>query len=238
MTLLAETLTALRETADRWDDLAQTRLRGTPRPWRQSTIPEEARAEMDRRARQERAEADDRAPGYSAAPLHLDVLDLMAGILMAADLLHEQVAHTLGHPTLAHPASAYADPRPYLAYSLELLPEAWAQLGQHAHEEATRMRDTVLLTLGEMHDGQMLDAICPFCIGRTYRKPAGELTLRVRVIPDRRRAGHTEAVVVCENPDGCTPFSSECGLWVNGRPAWHQAEWEWLAQRLIATRAA
>ena len=63
-------------------------------------------------------------------------------------------------------------------------------------------------------------------------------TLRVRTVADRRHPGQTEPVVVCENPDGCNPLAAECGLLVDGRPAWHRSEWDWLAARLLPLHAA
>jgi hypothetical protein len=105
-------------------------------------------------------------------------------------------------------------------------------------ETAGRMRSTILAKLGEVFDGQELDAICPFCVGRTFSKPAGERTLRVRLVPSRIVEGEQEFVVVCENEVGCKPFSAECDMWVKGRPAWPWSQWEWLAERLLPVKVA
>lgn len=233
-----QALASLLAVRDRWPDLEQARLRGTARPWRQTEMTAQAKAQRDRQARIEKVEAEKwgRAPGYSAAPLHVDVLDTMAAILIDADLLHEAIAQTVGHPRLEHPATAYADPRPYLEYALELLTEAVEtnpKMGERAEQYATAMETALLIALGELRDGQILNAICPFCVGKTFEKPAGERTLRLRLVPDHRDQTKTEAVIVCENPSGCRPFAAECGIWVKGRPAWPWSDWDWLAKRLL-----
>lgn len=236
---LHQTLARLVTVRDRWPDLEEARLHGTPRPWQHTEMTEIARAERSRRDRQERADiARLRLPvmGYSRAPLHVDILDTMAAILMDADLLHEAIAQAIGHPTLAHPASAYDDPWPYLEYAIELLTEATETdrgMIVGAAEYAEAMERAMLVVFGEFHDGQVLNAVCPFCCGRTFVKPAGEKTLRVRIVPDHRDETKTEVVVACENPDGCRPFAAECGMWVKGRPAWPWSQWEWLSERLL-----
>jgi hypothetical protein len=100
------------------------------------------------------------------------------------------------------------------------------------------MKSLILSKLGEIYDGQALDAICPFCIGRTFRHPSGEKTMRVRIVPSRIHEGETEFVVVCENPDGCHALASECDMWIRDRPAWPWSQWEWLALRLLPARRA
>lgn len=237
MTAASDIAADLQWVAGRWTDLHTARLKGTPRPWREpDELPTAVRAERDHLARVERIEADDRMPGFSPAPVHVDILDTLAELLMAADLLHEHVAQTVGHPTLAHPATAFADPGPYLAYVVELLPEACdtdPDMAEAAREKADDMRDLIASALGEILDGQRLKAVCPFCIGVTPTHPAGgAFTLRLRIIPDTvaTEPDATEPVVVCENT--CTPFAAEVGLWVLGRPAWRRPEWDWLAQRI------
>ena len=237
-------IATLWQVIERWPDLWESRIPGTKRPWRQPTdeLPPEVRAERDRLARIEKAERDDRAPGESEAPLHLDVLDLCAEILMAADLLHEHVAQTVGHPRLNPPASAYADPRPYLEYAATLLPEACEadpEMADAAAEKANAMLSKILIQLGEVMDGQKLDAICPFCCGVTTRHPSGGArTLRFRIshYDDPKQGKVPDPLIVCENPVQCLPFAAECSLWVKGRPAWRRPDWDWLAERLLPVR--
>lgn len=234
----------LREVVDRWPDLWESRIKGTQRPWRQpdDEIPPEVKAERDRLARIEKAERDERAPGESVAPLHLDVLDVCADLLMTADLLHEHVAQTVGHPTLADPASAYADPRPYLEYAIALLPEACdadPDMAEAASEKAEAMLGSILVQLGEVADGQLLNAICPFCMGVTTRHPSGgarTLRFRFREIEDPKLGAVVDPLIVCENPTACVPFAKEVALWHRGKPAWRWPDWDWLGERLLPAR--
>jgi hypothetical protein len=237
---LTTALDALRVVHDRWPDLENARIKGTRRPRlsMRRTMTSQARAEMDARARVERVEADDYAPGFSPAPLHVDVLDVMAGILMAADVLHGQVAQELGHDRLDAAPSAYADARPYLAYVIELLPHCGPALREEAITKAETMQASLLLTLGEVFDGQELDAVCPFCMGRTFERLAGEITMRIRIVESRTDPDAWEFLVVCENPTTCQPFSNEVDLWHEGKPAWRMQRWAWLAERLIHRSAA
>lgn len=242
---MTDPIQTLRWVLDRWPDLWESRFRGTARPWRQpDDIPTEVRMERDRLARIERIEADDRMPGYSLAPLHIDVLDTCADLLMTADLLHEHVAQTVGHPTLDHPATAQADPTPYLRYVIALLPEAMEadpDMREAATEKAEAMESMILVTLGEISDGQMLNAVCPFCMGVTSRHPSGgarTLRFRFEEIQDAKMGTLADPLIVCENPVGCTPFAAECAKWIKGKPAWRWPDWDWLAQRLIPAKAA
>jgi hypothetical protein len=226
---LIAALGVLAEVIDRWPDFVEAKTKGTPR----RGIPSK------RRDRETIEEGE--GLGAIPAPIHLDILDAMARIVMDADMLHERIAQTVGHPRLEHASSALADPRPFLRYVEVLLPEAFEvdpEAADDARETAGRMRSTILAKLGEVFDGQELDAICPFCVGRTFSKPAGERTLRVRLVPSRIVDGEQEFVVVCENEVGCKPFSAECDMWVKGRPAWPWSQWEWLAERLLPVKVA
>lgn len=239
------TIATLLEVVDRWPDLEESRLKGTPRPPAPgATLTEGKRQRQNQQRREDVVLADDRAPGASVAPLHLDVLDTMANLLMAADLLHEHVAQTIGHPTLDHPASAYSDPRPYLRYVVELLPEACEDdpdMLEAAWEKADGMRSDILMALGEVFDGQRLSAVCPFCVGQTSKRLAGELTMRVRIrdIPTEENPNLAEFLVVCENPDGmCQPFAKEVDTKYGEHPAWRFSRWGWLAKQLHPIKAA
>jgi hypothetical protein len=83
-----------------------------------------------------------------------------------------------------------------------------------------------LSALGMLPDGQLLDALCPWCDGRTTTAPAGGArTLRVRMLADGRPA------VVCEGT--CEPPEHDVGAEWRGRPAWPlEAEGAWLAGRI------
>lgn len=225
--------------ADRWDDLVEYRLKGTPRPWREpDELTPERRAERDALARLERAETErwGRAPGFSPAPLHVSTLDVMVDVLAEADTLAQTVAQYLGVERLPPAVSTLDDPTPYLLFAAE-----HAQAAAEDHEDlfdllaekAAIMRSAVAHELGEVQDGQTLNAVCPFCLGRTTRHPVGGArTMRFRLVDDRLHEGEQEAVIVCESGD-CRPFAAECSLWIRTNPAWRFPDWEWLAQRLL-----
>lgn len=243
MTIPASTIQSaiddLAWTRDRWDDLVEYRLKGTPRPWHQpSDLTPEKRSERDALARLERTEVErwGRAPGFSPAPLHVSTLDVMVDILAEADALHETIAQYLGHDRLDSATSALDDPSRFLTYAEALTPAAAAeseQLFDLIAEKAAQMRSAIAAELGEIEDGHTLNAICPFCVGVTPRHPAGGAkTMRIRLVDDRLNPGHREAVIVCESGT-CKPFAAECSLWVRDRPAWRFPEWDWLAERLL-----
>lgn len=223
--------------ADRWADVHESRIKGTKRPWREPTLTPEAREELDRRARAEKAEADDRMPGESIAPVHIDVLDTLADILMRADMLHDHVAATLGVERLDPAPSAFSDPTPYLWFVSEHL-GAFCEDdpdGMDAVSDVARdLRAEMARVLGEVFDGQTLAALCPFCGGRDDHHPVGGArTLRVRLIwmptPDDKDAH--EPAIVCTG-GRCDPPESDCGTRLRGMPVWPLAEWQWFADRL------
>ena len=227
-TPLAATLAVIDEVILRWPDLVESRIKGTGRV-------------VASRPRDPDEVDEGEGFGELPAPIHLDVLDAMASIVMWSDMLHEHVAQTVGHPRLEPAASALTDPRPFLRYVRELLPEACEtdpDMFEAAHDVIHRIRSVILAKVGEVFDGQTLEAVCPFCIGQTFKRRSGERTLRVRIVPSRVKVGEEEFVIVCENPDGCRPFSAECDMWLKGRPAWPWSQWEWLAERLLPTRQA
>lgn len=226
-------------TRNRWDDLVEYRLKGTPRPWREpSELSLEKRAERDMLARIERAELErwGRAPGFSPAPLHVSTLDVMVDVLAEAEALHETIAQYLGVERLEGSISSFDDPGRFLAFAAEhaaAAAEDHDELFDLIVDKAATMRSAVAAELGEIEDGHTLNAICPFCIGVTDRHPVGGAkTLRIRLVEDRLHKGEQEAVIVCE-AGTCTPFAAECSLWVRGNPAWRFPDWDWLAERLL-----
>jgi hypothetical protein len=228
VTITEDACAVLQEVIDRWPDFVESRIKGTARP--HVATPPKHRDEL----------AEGEGYGCIPAPLHLDILDSMSSIVAWSDMLHELVAQTVGHPRLAPAASALADPRPFLRYVVELLPEAAEsddEISEAALDKARRMQSIIISGLGEIFDGQTLDAVCPFCLGQTFKRP-GLHTLRVRLVPSRVAEGEMEFVIVCENPDGCRPFAAECDMWVKDRPAWPWSQWEWLASRLIPAHSA
>ena len=224
---------------DRWEDVHEMRLKGTARPWREPTISAEARAEMDALAKAERIDREGFTPpppGESPAPVHVDILDTLATILMRSDMLAEHVAGTLGIDRLDHAPSAFADATPYLRFVGEHLgefveddPDGMDAVSDVARELKAEMSQV----LGEISDGQTLKALCPFCGGKDDTHPVGGAhTLRVRLIwmPTSEDRDAHEAAIICTG-GSCEPSEAECGKRVRGLPVWPIAEWEWLAAR-------
>src|SRR5437879_4899275 len=121
LTLTAPVIADLEWVIAYWPDLTEARLPGTARPWRQPELSPEQRAERDHAARIERDERGAWALGESPAPVDVGVLDLLASLLMDADIVHEMVAQAAGVERLDPPTTAFADARPYLAFAAEHL---------------------------------------------------------------------------------------------------------------------
>ena len=219
------------ELIERWPDLHASRIKGSRRPMTARVLG--VRAED---------EGDDgmRGIGGTPAPIHLDVLHTQQRILGDAYTLHEHVAVTLALDPLPPSADPYGDPRPYLDDTRKWLPRACEidpDMLHAAREKTHHMRSLMLGKLGEIFDGQTLDAVCPFCNGTTGPGRRDDRTLRVRVAtPQGGRHRGPEPLIVCENPQGCTVLEGEVGMWVRGNPAWPVAEWDWLAKRLNPRR--
>lgn len=238
--------------------LAASLLPGTARPWQPPQMSAEKRAELDAKARLERHATSDVVVheivplGESPAPMDLDVMDLLVDCLTAADELAVLVADSARSVHLPAATSAYADPTPYLNLVLDQLgnvgrcTEACALPGGCGHPLARDVLATVHARceslvfrarsqLGLVTDGQLLDARCPWCDGRTSKHPVGGAkTLRVKVIPLLNRTTRAEEqvpVVTCEG-GSCSVPASDFGVTHHGRPVWVEGEWAWLAQRI------
>lgn len=214
----------LRVAIELWPLLAESRIPGTPRPWRPSELSPEATAERDRQARLERLERTD-SPGEHPAPLHLDVLDTLASVLIDADDAAERVADAAGHPRLEQPSSAYVDARPYLTFAADHVSEVtYGVVFDGIADLARQMRGEISRSLALMWDGQRLTVVCPWCGGGVR----GEPTWRVRELPGGLIS------IICEG-EVCEPPQRDVGTWWRGRPAWPLWEWEWLAKRVEAS---
>ncbi|MDT0302919.1 hypothetical protein [Streptomonospora wellingtoniae] len=227
---LGETRADLLHIADRWPDLYQLRLPGTATRHTTGYASLAARRARDAQARAERRDRTTDTLGYSAAPLDVEVLDTLTDILVGADELAGRIAATAGAPVLDPPSTAYdyAAIRGYLIHAGDHLADAAdvdPEALDDAQDTARSMRRKLDKALNEIADGHRLDTVCAFCGGATPEAPAGgERTLVVRVVVD-------QLVIVCANAL-CSPTSADCGTWVRGRPAWPEAEWEWLNKRL------
>lgn len=243
MTLAVRAAADLRWIAQYWEDLTESRLPGTPAPFRRPHLTREQCDDRDWQARQERWERTPEAIGVSPAPLRVPVLDLVTGLLADAVALADDLAHAVERPELPAPSSGLADARPYLAYAAACVLEVDARgatLEAWAYRQTRAMVATVAYALALVYDGQQLDVECPWCRGVTPETPAGGAhTWRVRDLlgwktcghgqPDRRFCTECEqqVVIVCEGV--CEPPSKSVGTWWRGYPCWPIYEWDWLA---------
>jgi hypothetical protein len=218
------TLDSLFWLAEHYDDLAETRYKGTPRPWREPAAHDADQRERTRlQDAQERADRTNLSIGEHPAPVHVDTLDLLVDVLATADDVAERVSQAAGVQRMPYPASSFASAEPYLRHAAAWLQAATSTPGmlEYVTQEVERLRSLVAIHLHELTYGQTLKASCPWCHGGIN----GGLTLRVRQMGER-------TVVVCESGT-CDPDEADCGLRHRGHPAWDLAtEGEWLAARI------
>lgn len=215
-----------------WKDVYELRLPGKRRAAPVRPMTRAARDRADELARLEKAEQGLSILGASQAPMDVSVLDALADLLADACEMDERLTLTAGVADVEPPTTAYdfeAIPR-ILGHAAETLPIA-ADVDPGALDDAEhaakRMRATVARRIGELTEGQVLPGLCAWCHGATTQAPAGgERTLTVKVVAE-------QPLIVCTS-DVCDPPPGDCGTWLFGRPAWTQAEWEWLAGRMEA----
>lgn len=204
---------------EHWEDLDELLLPGTPRPWRPPQISPERREQLDREARIERLERADTAPGEHADAVPPDVLDVMVDIAAAADRHAPPIAADAGCSLLLPPAHAWgaAAHLAHLDHHLERDAVDLLLVDQLASDVHQLAQDTALV-LRLLRDGQTLDSACPWC-----RMP------RALVVVEEPALG---PLIVCRSRTACLPPEKDCGIWLRGRPAWSDGEWNWLAGRI------
>jgi hypothetical protein len=244
-----QVLTDLAFITEHWTDLLENRQPGTARPWRQALIDPERRAATLARDRDERAERDPDAPGFTSAPLHVDVLDVITDIwvtldelanLISPDWRNTRAAGALDRTNVeTHAPAPVTHINGMVALIRTWLPVTAPALPEHRGDRIARrlhaLTTDVDRVLGLVRAGQLLNgATCPWCRGVTPKHPAGgAITMRVEQIPGSTRMGTEPApAVVCWNPL-CDPPEDKCGTRYRGRPAWPWHEWDWLSQLLI-----
>lgn len=185
--------------ADRWPGLLAYRYPGTPRPWRELIT---------------RWLPDEDAPGAvdaHQAPVHVTTLALIL------EITHDARAwlREAGQPT--------SGPVPALLAVLDRLTGSQPVPGSFGGEvavwaawEARRVKGH----LGEVPDGQVLKAACPWC---------GEARLVIRCLALVGR--EPEPFIRCES-GVCAPGEHEVHAWWEGLPCWPMGSWPWLAGRL------
>lgn len=246
MTSPADTAAAaVRELLNALGWLAASLMPGTAKPYRAPQMSDEKRAAADILARLEKAEIINAGLllGETPPPFDLDVADLLSEIMSTADELADRVCRAVYRPVDPPAGSAFADPSRFLRLVLRWLPLAvTVDEGLAAYTEG-RCDGLVFRAhglLGLLGDGQLLDAACPWCEGRTSTSPTGGArTLRVRAqLPDGKRSvasvdpQDVRWFVVCEG-GLCEPPTADCGSRLRGRPAWPlSSEGDWLAMRL------
>ncbi|MFF2621224.1 hypothetical protein [Oerskovia jenensis] len=231
-----------------WPSLVELRVPGTsPRRTTGHRMSDRQREALARLVRAERDDA--REPGAvpgsgpRQVPVAVGILDALARFASTAYDVAEHVAQVVGIDRPEGIGSVWQDPRPHLevvrtwiASAARVDPETlpWAVDLFHA------LADSVATLLGEVHGGQVLDAMCPWCSGRG---PGGELRTLVVLVPltrDEQAAKELDAtdpdlvepLIVCRGTN-CTPPPSACGAFHRGWPAWGEREWDWLAKQLL-----
>lgn len=173
------------------------------------------------------------------APADVSVLDLLSRISTVADNVLRTIHVVLGLVDGRHvPArSAWIDARPWLSEAKSWLAQAqedndktvpWV-LAQLAPLTATTAR-----LLGDVREGQVINAVCPWCGGRAEGGLVGERTMSLRY-PDHRDEEEGDVpedpLIVCRGL-ACEPPAASCGTRWQEHPAWPRREWDWLASQL------
>lgn len=249
MTAPDQATAAIRELRQVVDWLAANLLPGTAKPYRAPESSAARRAARDAEARRERLERSGIAPGESPAPFDLDIADLLSEILTTADDLADRACWSVHRPVDRPAGSAFEDPARFFDLLTRLLPAASTSdptLAGTVEEVCDGLIFRAHRLLGLLGDGQLLNAVCPWCTGRGPAAPVGgDRTMRVRAqLPPGKRTltgvdpKDVRWLVVCEGV-GCEPPAAECGERHRGRPAWPlRTEGEWLAGRIEATLAS
>lgn len=202
--------------ADRWTALHESRLKGTPRPWKQTTLTPEQAAAYDAQHRAEKRAHGAPAGADSQAPLHLDVLDLLVSIERTATWVANTIQNT-GINATPNGEDTYNRLRYISTYALVLAEDD--PTTEQAEQELRNHRHSIEREWAQIVIGQRLKAPCPWC---------GQEQLIIRAIGPEDR---TEMVVRCESGT-CNPDETSCGTWYGGKPCWPFHEWEWLSNRI------
>lgn len=201
---------------ERWPHLEASRLKGTPRPWKQPTLTPEQRNELDRQAHAEKTERGAFVLGESPAPIHIDVLDKMHAyarkLKRLAILVSMELKHNIGVQRYPHVPSL-------LLYIRGHIPKVSNDLFNTIRKVTAEVRAGMAAHFTEVFDGQRLKADCPWC-----HQPK----LFIRLVGPEH---NPQPVVVCES-GVCEPPSADCGKFYRGQPAWPFYEWEWLSNRI------
>lgn len=206
---------------NRWSDLHATRIRGTPKPWRQPTLTLEQRGRLDQLARIEKQERGAFTLGESPAPIHLDAYDRNVDLTKTMARLARLIATELGHQAMLVRAALhkYDDPLLLITYVRNHWEECGAETVMEVEKQAARLRAGLARHFSEVDDGQHLATLCPYC---------DQPELYVRTIGPK---DNTTPVIRCESGT-CEPDQHHCGTWHRNLPAWPLHEWDWFAKQI------
>jgi hypothetical protein len=205
----------------RWADLQATRIRGTPKPWRQPTLTLEQRGRLDEQARIEKQERGAFTLGESPAPIHLDAYDRAVELTRTMAGLARRIATELQHQAMLIRAALhkYDDPLLLITYVRNHWEQCEPDTVIEVEEQAARIRAGLARHFSEVDDGQHLDALCPHC---------DQDQLFVRKIGP---AEDTVPIIRCESGT-CEPTPQDCGTWHRNLPAWPLHEWDWFSKQI------
>ncbi|MDG3012475.1 hypothetical protein G4X40_20250 [Rhodococcus sp. D2-41] len=213
-----------------WPNLVTLKLPGTARAWVERPRPHTITAPVE-------PDQLGLAGVPRPAPADVDVLDLLWQIATVADDLARTVCEVVDlGPDFLPDAPASVDPRPWLAVVIAWMPQAHRDDDRTAPWVAQQLRTPVAAAarlLGDIRDGQALNAICPWCAGRSTDGTTGCRTLQVHHPSARADDEDPDELIVCFGTN-CGPPSSACGQRWHGHPAWPRREWDWLASQLTA----
>lgn len=188
------------------------------RHWNQRDLSPERAAAMDaqflaeREAKERNLRQGLKALGTAPAPLDLSVFDARVHIIMSVAELEEAVCDRLGLTGLSP-----GNPGEQLTRLIGLLDRInlLDDLADHVHGEASRLRQTARVALGEAEPVIRLTARCLHC---------GSLSLRA--YPER-------FTVACVDPTcRCGDEDCPCSREKPQRHVWPYERWPWLAANL------
>lgn len=207
------------------DPLAELRHKGTPRPWKQTDLTAEQRAQADAEVLAERADPNLASFPATPAPVHIDILDDLTDQQQTARSTGSSIAATLGDDAMHVQLTRQADTtttdviRYIRSAAPRLDPDQHAEVLATTAAKLDQMKTATARHMTEVTEGQRLKTRCPWCAGEQ---------LMVRTIgPD----WNPEVVIRCET-GVCEPTPGDCGTWHHGMPCWPLHEWEWLARMI------
>lgn len=225
---------ALAYLAQSWPTLLELKHPGTPRRWTETVRWSEMPAELG-------------APAPATpSPAVLSVLDLTARVVDVVGDVARTVQDVLEQHDPQHntppgrPAeSVMLDPLPWIRFVARHLRSADfadARTGPWALDRLERVQREVARLLGDSQQvGQTLNAVCPWCRGRSERRPTGGARTLMVVVPEPE--DDEEPLIVCVGVN-CDPPPSACSRRDRyGQPAWGEREWDWLARQVLPVEA-